>query len=929
MIPVRVELQNFLTYAAAEDGGPVVLDFDSAPLWSVGGDNGAGKSAIFDAVTYTLYGQHRGGKQHDNRLIRKGATTAKVSFEFRQAGQRYKVERTITRKTTRSGKPGQDAKSVHAAVWDDAEQAWLAVPDADKSTELERWVGSLLGMGFETFRSSILLRQGEADRLLTAKPNERFKVLAGLIDLSAYQRLERLADQRRRRESSAVELVEQHLAGLEAVTDDDLAAAATTLEEAEAAVAAADTARSQADACCHGAQHHQQLQEKRATLILSRDELGGTVADADNIRRRAEEREQLTQTIPQARAAFDDLMAAMAAAEEAREANAAMAAIDLAALQATADQGDRSLQKLDRQLDTLNEQAGEVGTIVAAATGLYRARRERTRRANTLTQLGDPAKLKADTQQLDEERSSVREQWRTLQPHHQAAIDRRGAAQQRLNQAKKRLHDLEGLAGQAVCSRCGQQISPEHLQRERDDATAERDNAAAALAEERRAVEQLAADLADVSERLEELSRHHAQAVQAAEAAASAERELREAEDGLTAAQAECEMLPVPAAAATELAAVIRGDLDKAALAVRALTKCHTDTQTKIKQVKERRDLARTAAREANTAFQDGKRTRDHLQHAATQADAQARHRTEQAQLRLASVAAEVATAIRAGDAAILDELAVRLDELADADRALQQLEEAEADLIVVDANLRSVDEGLDAVPVEHRVPLADAHAALELAKQELEGAKAARDDARDRHRQLEDTHRRRRELTGQLAASRRRERAARRLATLLGRGELQGRLLSDATTGVGAFANDTLARISGGMLEVTLRREGDDDDPTLDILVNDRSSAEEPLEVAFISGSQKFRVAVALAAGLGQYLGGSTAIRALIIDEGFGSLDTEGRQRMIHELRTLAEQLDRIIVVSHHEDFADRTLFPNGYLLQKRGARTIVDRVG
>ena len=44
---------------------------------------------------------------------------------------------------------------------------------------------------------------------------------------------------------------------------------------------------------------------------------------------------------------------------------------------------------------------------------------------------------------------------------------------------------------------------------------------------------------------------------------------------------------------------------------------------------------------------------------------------------------------------------------------------------------------------------------------------------------------------------------------------------------------------------------------------------------------------------------------------------------------RALAEHLDRIIVVSHHEDFSDRTLFPNGYLLRKSGARTLVDRVG
>jgi exonuclease SbcC len=115
-------------------------------------------------------------------------------------------------------------------------------------------------------------------------------------------------------------------------------------------------------------------------------------------------------------------------------------------------------------------------------------------------------------------------------------------------------------------------------------------------------------------------------------------------------------------------------------------------------------------------------------------------------------------------------------------------------------------------------------------------------------------------------------------------------RLLTDATTGVEAYANDTLARISGCTLEIALRQEDKRGESSLDIFVNDRSSSQEPLEVAFISGSQKLRVAVALAVGLGQYLGGGTSIRSLIIDEGFGSLDADGRQRIIHELRALAE---------------------------------------
>ena len=116
MIPVRVSLKNFLTFAAQPDGNPVVLDFEGASLWSIAGVNGAGKSAIFDAITYTLYGEHRGGNQHDNRLIRKGATTAEVAFEFIQSGNLYRVERSISRRTGRHGEPRPDAEPSSAGL---------------------------------------------------------------------------------------------------------------------------------------------------------------------------------------------------------------------------------------------------------------------------------------------------------------------------------------------------------------------------------------------------------------------------------------------------------------------------------------------------------------------------------------------------------------------------------------------------------------------------------------------------------------------------------------------------------------------------------------------------------------------------------------------------------------------------------------------
>ena len=89
-----------------------------------------------------------------------------------------------------------------------------------------------------------------------------------------------------------------------------------------------------------------------------------------------------------------------------------------------------------------------------------------------------------------------------------------------------------------------------------------------------------------------------------------------------------------------------------------------------------------------------------------------------------------------------------------------------------------------------------------------------------------------------------------------------------------------------------------------------------EPLGADYLSGSQRFRVAVALSLAIGQYAGRThRPVRSVVIDEGFGCLDTENRQVMIQELHNLREHLDRIILVSHQDEFAQA--FPDGYRCQ------------
>jgi DNA repair protein SbcC/Rad50 len=79
VIPKRILLENFLSFGSA---GTEIAFGDDEPLWVLGGPNGVGKSAVFDGMTYALYGEHRGGASDHTSLVRHGANGFRVVFEF-------------------------------------------------------------------------------------------------------------------------------------------------------------------------------------------------------------------------------------------------------------------------------------------------------------------------------------------------------------------------------------------------------------------------------------------------------------------------------------------------------------------------------------------------------------------------------------------------------------------------------------------------------------------------------------------------------------------------------------------------------------------------------------------------------------------------------------------------------------------------------
>jgi DNA repair exonuclease SbcCD ATPase subunit len=217
MIPQRIAVRGFLCYREEQE-----INLDGAPVWMLAGLNGSGKSAVFDAVTYALFGGHRGGLYGAQALINKHCDRLAVEFDFLLDGQLYQARRTLKLNTK-----GATAGTQQIRRWqkppDGQAGSWEAVPDTNQKSGFDRWVRENLGLTYETFTSSVLLLQGRAEKLLAAAPKERFEVLAGIVGLDRYRRLHERADEKRRTLRTRLETLQHQLNGLPEISEVQLA----------------------------------------------------------------------------------------------------------------------------------------------------------------------------------------------------------------------------------------------------------------------------------------------------------------------------------------------------------------------------------------------------------------------------------------------------------------------------------------------------------------------------------------------------------------------------------------------------------------------------------------------------------------------------------------------------------------------------------
>src|SRR2546425_4131535 len=377
MIPVRVLLKNFLCYAEADNGQPIEFDFEGSPLWSISGDNGAGKSAIFDAITYALFGEHRGGAQEDFRLIHKGADRCEAVFEFSLDGQLYRVRRTVGRPR---GKARQEPKTWQAAQFDQAINDWRPIRETDRAAQFERWVRQKLGFSYDTFVASVMLRQGESDRLINAKPKDRFEILSGLVDLEPYKRLETAANDRMKAARGEVQRLDAQLQHFPIVTLKEIDAAQAAWQEAEQNLTQVQAVVMQVGELVNAARNYARWQQDLFTVQRALSEKQKLLQDAERLRNEYQEWQKLSVALPKLCRAVEDLKEAEQQRGKAQQVRSETATINIEELKHVAAGAAQAEQQAEKQCEAFRTRLELLNEILPLLREVLSCRRAREMR---------------------------------------------------------------------------------------------------------------------------------------------------------------------------------------------------------------------------------------------------------------------------------------------------------------------------------------------------------------------------------------------------------------------------------------------------------------------------------------------------------------------------------------------------------------------
>jgi DNA repair protein SbcC/Rad50 len=859
MIPISLTINGFLSYRE-----PVEIDFSGLSLACISGPNGAGKSSLLDAITWSLFGQAR---KRDDSLINSQADAAEVVLVFSYENNIYRVQRSKPRdKTTKlelnilqNGKEWDGPGGNVRPIWKTLTESTLR----DTESRLE----SILRLDYETFVNASFFLQGKADQFTQQRPGDRKRILGSILGLEVWEDYRQLTAERRKS-------IEGELAALDG-----------RLEEIKMELAEEDTRKDTLS----------KLESELARLEQACRAQEKALESIKIAASRLEEQRKLVENqqrqVEGARRRLDEARQREAARLKERE--------DCQALLARADQVEaayRSWQQARADLEKWEE--------VAA-----RFREHEARRQEPLKLINEErVLLERELKQLDEEKKGIEDIEKEL-PFKNERLKALEAECLTISLEAAKRTDLEERLNQG------------------------RHNQAEAKAENPRLKDQMQ----ELRERIEKLSRAEGAVCPLCGSPMSQEERLRLVDE----LQAQGKLMGDRYRANIEFLKAA-GDL------VRELEKeIKSLTEKEKEMVAVQRQVDKLALEAELAGRQVGEwKSQKLLRMSQVEDLLKTESYAPQARLCLGEIDAELKSI--GYDAAEHDRVRKQEVEGRSSEAELRSLDSARATMGALERELEELKQQVGRYQEEFAL-LENEHQKAEAALQEAESQAPDVDEAertlrgfqeqenmlkmevgaaRQRVQILDELKRRKKSLASDREALAKRIGQHRQLERAFGKDGVPALLIEQALPQIESRANEILDRLSAGGMSVRFAtqaaykdRRRDDLRETLDIQISDPAGTRD---YEMYSGGEAFRVNFAVRLALSEVLArrAGARLQTLVIDEGFGSQDAQGRQRLVEAINLVRSDFALVLVITHIDELRDA--FPARIEVEKtsRGSR-------
>lgn len=873
MKPIQLVLSAFGPYVKR-----TVIDFSALGeegLFLIAGDTGAGKTTIFDAISFALYGEASGGKEkrksksfHSDYV--SDQTETYVELTFRHRGETWWIRRNLEyQRPAKKKKDGMETTTRQAA------DAQMRNEDTGEEIlrmdDVNRRVRELLGLTQDQFTQTVMIAQGDFLKILTASSDDRKKLFRDLFHTNLYVDLQSRLQEKNRACADEQKALEQVILSAEGKIDPEA-------EFAEREILLSYCGQIQhTDALCallarlieqeKAAQEQARAQKKEAA-----DQIGALIAavtEGERVNRDFadwESKRARLAALTAGQGEIDAQRAALAAARRAqqletdealmrrtrRDMDAQRAALSEA--QAALEQAEKALPEAETRMKEAESRGGEIHALLAQAKQME----------DCLPVLGEVERLKAalDTQKRELQR--LTEDSSRAQAAYTAAQN-----SYYLSQAGLLARELKAGQPCPVCGStahpCPAQITPETVTRQALEQAAQRRETAEKAQSD--AATQLAANQAALDEREDRL------------------RALKIGTDETR------QRLAARIDAAHQAAADRQRKIDEARSAYQALDKRKTAAQSAVDAAQKQLEALEKDLRAQTEAFEQKR----------------AAHGFE-------------------------DEASYRLAKRTNADieRLDREIRDFDEQKRTLAAQSRELEEKLSGRQRTDLTALQNRRAAALDRQAKAENAEKAMVRKLTLH---ESAEREIRQANAAIQKKRGKWQIIQELYTCcagIAAGNPRAKLTFEAYVQqyyfrfVVAAANKRLTRLTDGMFTLRVMREAANrvSQSGLDLEVLDRSTG-QARDVSTLSGGESFLASLALALGLSdavQSQSGQIRMDAMFIDEGFGSLDENALRSSIDVLLELADGKRLIGIISHVQELEERidkqivvTKTPNG----------------